>query len=48
MKLINLNGLCPDQRLLETGKFSKDHNISFENKKLIDIKNEQFPDNEEL
>ncbi len=39
MKMINVFGLCPDQRLIETGKYSRDQNITFENKKLIDLKN---------
>ncbi len=45
MKMININGCCPDQRLVETGKYSRDQNMSFEKKKLIDLKNEQFPEN---
>ncbi len=45
MKMININGFCPDQRLVETGKYSRDQNMSFEKKKLIDLKNEQFPEN---
>ncbi len=44
MNMINIYGFCPDQRLIETGKYSRDQSMSFEKKKLIDLKNEQFPE----
>lgn len=43
IELVNLNGQCPDDRLLETGKFKESSGESFEGKKMIDQQNESRP-----
>lgn len=46
IELVSLDGNCPDERLLETGKFKLGKKESFEEKKNIDSRNEQRPINE--
>jgi hypothetical protein len=43
IELVSLDGNCPDERLLETGKFKLGKKESFEEKKNIDLRNEQRP-----
>lgn len=38
-----MDGNCPDEKLLETGKFILGKKESFEEKKNIDSRNEQRP-----
>jgi hypothetical protein len=39
MELTRLDGDCPDDRLLETGRYLETKQDGFEEKKLIDLKN---------
>lgn len=43
LSLLKLNGYCPDNRLLNTGKYNSTVNKSFEDKKMIDEVNELRP-----
>ena len=43
IELVSLDGNCPDDKLLETGKFKLGKKESFEEKKNIDLRNEQRP-----
>lgn len=43
IELVSLDGNCPDEKLLETGKFKLGKKESFEEKKNIDSRNEQRP-----
>ncbi len=43
IELMSLNGDCPDEQLLETGKFKSGKKESFEERKLIDSRNEGRP-----
>lgn len=45
IELVSLDGNCPDEKLLETGKYRMGKKESFEEKKSIDSKNEGRPDN---
>jgi serine/threonine-protein phosphatase 2B catalytic subunit len=44
IELVSLDGNCPDEKLLETGKYKLGKKESFEEKKNIDSKNEQRPE----
>lgn len=43
MDLVSLDGSCPDEKLLETGKFKQAKKQNFETKKNIDNHNEKRP-----
>ena len=44
LELVSLGGNCPDEKLLETGKYKMGKKESFEEKKNIDSVNEGRPD----
>ena len=43
IELVSLDGSCPDEKLLETGKFKQGKKQNFEAKKNIDFHNEKRP-----
>lgn len=44
MQLVNLGGNCPDEKLLETGRYQEGKTESFEEKKSIDAVNQGRPE----
>lgn len=44
MQLVNLGGNCPDEKLLETGRYQEGKTESFEEKKSIDSVNQGRPE----
>lgn len=43
LQLVKLDGDCPDEKLLQTGKFKEGKKEDFQHRKEIDLRNESRP-----